>query len=187
MNRKFDEMTAELTGNPAMPGLVSDHARKTRIVNSLVEARIRKGMTQKAIAKGLGVSVSAVSRLEDMQDADVRLGDIVNYAGTMGVNVSILMEDAKLATTDRIKNCVVMIAHGLQHLTDLAKKSSDDQDIVDGIRKFRSEVLLNFLLRYNASGEGMPRFDFNSGADEDATDESDAMPEAAPALSPCFA
>ena len=96
-------MVAELADDPGAPERVEEQLRRTRIVRTLERERLRRNITQKDIAKSLGVSVSAVSRLEDMQDADIRLGDIVNYAGAIGLTVSLSMDDEKLPTTDRIK------------------------------------------------------------------------------------
>ena len=171
MNQKhltqIAQLAADLSGDASMAESVVKHDRATRFVSALADRRVSSGLTQKDIASRMGVSVSTISRLEDSCDADVRLGDLISYANAVGINVSLLMEDSSLPVAARIKNCVLLVSEGLQHLAQLASKSQGDRDIIDGINRFRGEVLYNFLLRFVESGVVMPRISF---APEDPDD-----------------
>lgn len=150
------ELAAELSGDASMPDRMVAHEKATRMVTLLADCRVRKGMTQKKVAERMGVSVSTVSRFEDSQDADIRMGELVAYAEAVGVNLSLIMEDSDIPTAARIKNCVMRISNDLHHLSHLAANSQGDQGIIDGIHRFRGEVLFNFLLHYEQSGTAMP-------------------------------
>lgn len=169
------QIAAELSGDPSMADEVTRHERAIRFVSALVDCRISKSLTQKDVASRMGVSASTVSRLEDSLDADVRFGDFISYANSVGVNVSVLMEDSSIPLAARIKNCVLQISCCLDHLTKLAANSHGDQSIIDGINRFRGEVLYNFLLRYVKSGFEMPRISFPPDVDESSVQGSSSF------------
>lgn len=178
MNQKhltqIAQLAADLSGDASMAESVVKHDRATRFVSALADRRVSSGLTQKDIASRMGVSVSTISRLEDSCDADVRLGDLISYANAVGINVSLLMEDSSLPVAARIKNCVLLVSEGLQHLAQLASKSQGDRDIIDGINRFRGEVLYNFLLRFVESGVVMPRISY---APEESDDSQSLSPD----------
>ena len=178
MNQKhltqIAQLAADLAGDPSMAESVVKHDRATRFVSALADRRVSSGLTQKDVASRMGVSVSTISRLEDSCDADVRLGDLISYANAVGINVSLLMEDSSLPVAARIKNCVLLVSDGLQHLAKLASQSQGDHDIIDGINRFRGEVLYNFLLRFVESGVVMPRISY---APEDSDDSQSLSPD----------
>lgn len=176
MNTKHPSNTAaiaaELTGIDSMPEQIAEHERATRLVSALSNTRVRKGLTQKAVAERMHVSVSTVSRFEDSRDSDVRFGDLVAYSAAVGVNLSVLMEDSGVPVAARIKNCVLLVSDGLRHLSRLAADSHGDRDMIDGINRFRGEVLYNFLVRYLETGDAMPRISFAPSSDDDLEDDS---------------
>lgn len=161
------QMLADLCGDETLSSAIEKDVRETQLITILMDARARKGLRQKDIAERMGVSVSTVSRMEDSCDADLRFGDILKYMKAIGLKMSMLMDDATDTTTLRIKNCVFMIEDLLRHLTSLARTCDDDPSIVEGISRFRGEVLYNFLMKYKATGEGFPVFktEDNSGPD----------------------
>jgi len=52
-------------------------AERSRMVRTLVEMRLQKGLTQKQIAEGMGVDQSKVSRLENGYDDELTFADAV--------------------------------------------------------------------------------------------------------------
>ena len=152
------EMAAGLLEDSTVQGEVNAHVAARRLVNRLVCERARRGLSQGEVAARMGVSVSKVSRLEDVQDDDLRLGDLRKYVQALGMNVSMLLSDDKLPAADRIKHCVFQIEDLLKQLTELARQYNDDKSIVDGILRFRGEVLFNFVMKYEQSGLDLPIF-----------------------------
>ena len=142
------KLAAKLAGDATIEQEVARHRQVTQLTTALEDFRVRKGLRQKDIAEKMGVSNSTVSRIEDSCDADLRLGDLTNYAAALGLNLSIFFEEPNLPAAEQIKHCVFKISELLEHLTELAKECDDDQAIVDGIMRFRGEVLFNFMERY---------------------------------------
>jgi hypothetical protein len=62
-----------------------------------------------------------------------------------------------MPTTSQIKHYIFEIEKLLTHLTSIAKTCDDDRQIVDGISRFRGEVLYNFIIKYMMSGKDFPK------------------------------
>lgn len=148
---------AELCDDDSIDRDVEARMSQTRFVAMLTEARARKGMTQKDIATKIGTSVSKVSRFEASNDDDVRIGDAKDYLNALDLEASIAFFDKSMPTTSQIKHYIFEIEKLLTHLTSIAKTCDDDRQIVDGISRFRGEVLYNFIIKYMMSGKDFPK------------------------------
>ena len=147
---------AELCGNDAIVKDVEENISKTRFVSALEAIRTRKGMTQKDVATKMGISVSKVSRFEASADDDLRIGDVKAYLQAIETDVSVALFDKSMPATNQIKHYIFEIERLLRHLTTIAKECGDDSSIVDGISRFRGEVLYNFIIKYVLSGKDFP-------------------------------
>ena len=148
---------AELCDDDSIVRDVEARMSQTRFVAMLTEARARKGMTQKDIAAKIGTSVSKVSRFEASKDDDLRIGDAKDYLNALDLEASIAFFDKSMPTTSQIKHYIFEIEKLLTHLTSIAKTCDDDRQIVDGISRFRGEVLYNFIIKYMMSGKDFPK------------------------------
>ena len=148
---------AELCDDDLIVWDVEARLSQTRFVAMLTEARARKGMTQKDIATKIGTSVSKVSRFEASKDDDLRIGDAKDYLNALDLEASIAFFDKSMPTTSQIKHYIFEIEKLLTHLTSIAKTCDDDRQIVDGISRFRGEVLYNFIIKYMMSGKDFPK------------------------------
>lgn len=148
---------AELCDDDSIVRDVEARMSQTRFVAMLTEARARKGMTQKDIATKIGTSVSKVSRFEASNDDDFRIGDAKDYLNALDLEASIAFFDKSMPTTSQIKHYIFEIEKLLTHLTSIAKTCDDDRQIVDGISRFRGEVLYNFIIKYMMSGKDFPK------------------------------
>lgn len=153
---------AELCGNDMIVKDVEENISKTKFVSALEGIRVRKGMTQKDVAAKMGISVSKVSRFEASADDDLRIGDVKAYMQAIETDVSVALFDKSMPATNQIKHYVFEIERLLRHLTTIAKECGDDSSIVDGISRFRGEVLYNFIIKYVLSGKDFP--DMAAGA-----------------------
>jgi transcriptional regulator with XRE-family HTH domain len=153
-------IAADLADDPTMADAYRAHVGATRIISDLVAARVRAGLSQRDLAKKLGVAPSTISRFEDRPDADLELGLLVHYAEAVGLATTLILDDGRQTDAAYIKSCVCTIQRLLKRLTDITRKYPDDADLCDGIAKFQAEVLLNFLVKYRESAD-IPRvFDF---------------------------
>lgn len=163
MNEKKElsaaNLLSDLVKDPAVESRIKENIEKTRMIDFLVAVRCKRGLSQSEVAKRMNVSVSKVSRFEASSDADLRMGELLSYVGAIGIKMSTLFTDDTLPIADRIKHCIFRVEEMLAHLTDLAKSCNDDKDIVNGIHRFRSEVLFNFLIKFKQTGEDFPVFE----------------------------
>lgn len=168
---------AELCDDDSIVRDVEARMSQTRFVAMLTEARARKGMTQKDIATKIGTSVSKVSRFEASNDDDLRIGDAKDYLNALDLEASIAFFDKSMPTTSQIKHYIFEIEKLLTHLTSIAKTCDDDRQIVDGISRFRGEVLYNFIIKYMMSGKDFPKL--KTANDRSSPKEEPAQKKAA--------
>lgn len=169
---------ADLCDDETIVRDVEARMSQTKFVAMLTEARARKGMTQKDVAQRIGTSVSKVSRFEASDDDDLRIGDAKDYLNALDIEASIAFFDKSMPTTNQIKHYIFEIEKLLTHLTTIAKTCDDDRSIVDGISRFRGEVLYNFLIKYVMSGKDFPKLqtaDDHSHSNEESVQKNNAI------------
>ena len=179
---------AELCEDDSIVRDVEARMSQTRFVAMLTEARARKGMTQKDVATKIGTSVSKVSRFEASNDDDLRIGDAKDYLNALDLEVSIAFFDKSMPTTSQIKHYIFEIEKLLTHLTSIAKDCDDDRSIVDGISRFRGEVLYNFIIKYVMSGKDFPKLQTandHSHSKEESAQKNNATNQGATLLMRC--
>lgn len=156
------EIAAYLADDPTIADDFRKHEAATRIVSDLILERMRQGMTQRDMARRMGVAPSTVSRFEDKPDEQLELGFLSRYANALGCRMAVVFDDMAQTDASRIKASVFAIQRQLGNLTRIARKYPDDEALCEGIAKFQAEVLLNFLVKYEESAD-IPRvFDFIS-------------------------
>lgn len=148
-------------GAEAKPAFVKEVVG-TRFVTALEQARLKAGLPEAEVARRMGVSRSKVSRMTATYDDNLTWGDIRAYAEAVGLSISVLFDTAD-DTATKIKHCVFEVGRMLAHLVDLAKESKEDPAIIEGIDRFHREVLLNMLIRIDASYRDLPRLQTHPG------------------------
>ena len=138
-------LAASLTGDPEAAARVAAHQAETRFVRTLIDMRVEKKLTQRDLAKKMGVGPSKVCRLEACSDRDLNLGDVMLYSKALGVNMSVLFDDPSLPAADRIKHHVFAVHDLLEQLMKLAHQVGGDDSICAKIKQFYGEVLFNFM------------------------------------------
>lgn len=164
-------MAADLLDDPTVEKGIEEHLARRQMMNCLVAERAKANLTLTEVAKRMGVSVSKVSRLEGLEDNAISLGDLKAYSKAIHMKMSLLFANDKVPVADRIKHYVFRIEDMLNHLTALAQSCVDDRTIVDGITRFRAEVLYNFLVKFKETGENLPVFSTEESSNEVAHDE----------------
>jgi len=80
---------AEAMGTPEIASeLVEEHAA-TRIADYFNAERERQGLSQRDVARRMGVSASKICRFEDSYDRDLNYADIDAYAKALGVELKV--------------------------------------------------------------------------------------------------
>jgi transcriptional regulator with XRE-family HTH domain len=138
-------LAARLTGDPEAVVRVAAHQAETRFVWTLIAMRVAKKLSQRDLAKKMGVSPSKVCRMEAGSDQDLNLGDVMLYAKALGVSMSVLFDDPALPAAERIKHHVFAVHDLLEQLMELARHVGGDDTISAKIKQFYGEVLFNFM------------------------------------------
>ncbi len=149
-------LAASLTGNPEAAKRVTAHQAETRFVRALIDMRVAKKLSQRELAKRMGVSPSKVCRLESSRDEALNLGDVFLYLKALGMTMSVMFDDPALPAADRIKHYVFAVHSQLEQLQKLACQIGGEDAISEKIKQFYGEVLFNFVLRLGDSYSKLP-------------------------------
>jgi len=114
---------------------------ETAVTLHLARLRQMKGITQEKMAELIGVTQSAVSKIESGADDDLTLGIIKQYA--KATKISFGMEIGKRPThVEAVKTNVSRMKY---HLEALAKIANQHEELQNDIEAFFSEALNNIL------------------------------------------
>ena len=78
------ELVTAVTGDTKIAEEMARQEKERELIHSLMLARVARNLTQGDIARRLGVSVSTVSRMENSTDAELRIGEILDYVRALG-------------------------------------------------------------------------------------------------------
>jgi len=145
------EAFAALGGNEHHKERIQDEVDRSRLVDSLIQMRLRKGISQKQLAERMKCTPSKISRLEAGSDAALKIGDLRDYVLGLNIGMAIIFEDQDLPVAEQIKQHVFSIHDKLERLVKIAATSDGDKEIIDKINQFYKEVLFNFMTRFQAS------------------------------------
>jgi transcriptional regulator with XRE-family HTH domain len=128
---------------------VSDEVQKhfkeivnaTRVVHQLAHLRHIAGLTQEEMAEKLGISQSAVSKLETGRDEDLTLAQIREYAKVSGQRICIVF-GKPLQHVEAVKICANGMRHHLSALASIAHKG---EEMEKEIQAFFGEAFFNIL------------------------------------------
>jgi len=121
-----DDLVTDLLGEKDASAFVvgmHKHRMATATISELVLNRVKQGLTQREVARRMGVSPSKVCRMEDSVDADLSYDDIQKYSDAIGLRPTIVFE-MKDQPRD-ISSFVYSIGTQLEQLKGLLPSSSD--------------------------------------------------------------
>ena len=145
------DAAAYLAGDEKVKQQVDEEICCSQLVNTLLQLRIEKGISQKELAKRIGCDPSKISRLEAGNDLQLRMGDVMQYLSALNVKMNMVVEDTSLPVAEQIKQHVFLIHEKLEQLVKLGKQVDGDEVIINKIHVFCSEVLFNFLSQFGDS------------------------------------
>lgn len=131
---------------------VKELENETRVALQLAKLRQAAGITQEEMAKNLGVTQSAISKLEGGIDADITLGEIKGYARAMQQRIGVVF-GKPLTHVESVKCHALSIRH---HLEGLAKIADRDEEMQTHIQAFFGEAFFNILTILAECGEKLP-------------------------------
>lgn len=144
--KDYAAKVAAAMGTPEIADeLVTEH-QATGIADYLCNERNRQGLSQRDVAKRMGVSASKICRIEDSYDRDLAYADIMAYAAALGVKPQLAFENPNASLAERSEGLVYRIADLLQKLRKLLPESGLRQDAIDD---FSGRVLFPVLQQFH--------------------------------------
>jgi len=159
MSKKFKSAAAAaafLAEDPKVEDRVNDEIKHSKVVSSLLQMRVDKGLTQEQIAKAMGCDDSVISRIESGNDRQLKWADIAGYCHALKIGMTVVFSDHSLPAAERIRQCVFKIHQDLEHLARLAKEAGAEDKIAIEINRFYREVLFNFLVGFQKNHGMLP-------------------------------
>jgi len=126
---------------------------RRKLIKQLLAMRAAKGMSQKDVAAKMCCTQSRVSKLENANDDDVRLGDLRGYADVVGCELIAWPMPQDMTPVDKVK----CHTHAIKkHMDDLAQLARADDKIAEGVARFFYELFVNFTLMLRHSSQDFP-------------------------------
>jgi transcriptional regulator with XRE-family HTH domain len=136
---------------------VKEMERETRVVLQLARLRQAAGITQEEMAKAMGVTQSAISKLESGTDLDVTLREIRDYARVTDQRIGLVF-GKPASHVESVKCHALAIRHHLESLATIANRNDELEKDIQG---FFGEAFFNILTILAECGDKLP----NNGRD----------------------
>jgi len=128
--------------------------KDTRISRALIQSRAKAGLTQADVAEVMGCSQSAVSKLENSSDGELKVSEIACYMRATNDTIAICYGKPP-TLAERIKGHVMGLKADLDGLADLAEKN-EDSELRAKIDQFFGEASYNMLMVLLSSANRFP-------------------------------
>jgi transcriptional regulator with XRE-family HTH domain len=148
-----EEMAAATIPNAEFNKELNRQLTARSVANHLVALRGAKGLSQQDVADRMDCSQSRISKMEQTDDEDLRLGDVARYLNAVEYTLHIGMTERRQPLVDQVKYHVFAIRQALRRLIKLAHV---DEDIARGVAGFFGEACYNFIIMMQKSAEEMP-------------------------------
>lgn len=137
---------------PAVQKALAEIENQTRLVAKLALLRQQAGLTQTEMAKRMGVTQSAVSKLESGADDDLTVRELREYARQTQQRIG-LMFGRPINHVEAVKLHAFQIRAHLTALAGLAQKHSELEQAIQG---FFGEAFFNILTILSECQQQMP-------------------------------
>lgn len=156
MGRRYDSVEAMVhaTMDKEFATRFSEQVRRRYFVKRLVGLRMARSLSQADMTKHLGCTQGRVSKLENSNDDDLRLGNLRRYADALDMDVQIVLARKKLRLTDKIKLHALAIKNLLEKLVGLAHLGDE---FARAIAQFHGEAFFNLVRIVKQSADELPR------------------------------
>lgn len=153
--RKYTSVADLMRGEGVSRGIqkkVKELEGETRVADHLAQLRQAAGITQEEMAKLLGVTQSAISKLESAKDVDLTLGEIQGYARATDQRIGLAF--GKPLTHVQSVKCHAMAMK--QDLEGLAQIANRHDELEKDIQGFFGEAFFNILTILAECSEKLP-------------------------------
>ncbi len=153
--RKYGSVADLMRGegvSQEVQGKVKDLENETRVVLHLAKLRQAAGITQEEMAKHLGVTQSAISKLESGTDSEVTLREIREYARATDQRIGVMF--GKPFTHVESVKCHALAIKS--HLECLAQIANRHDELEKEIQAFFGQAFFNILTILAECGDKLP-------------------------------
>ena len=148
------ELVRDLSEDRSFADEFERHVSQRRIVKDLFALRTTRGLSQKDIAEKLRCTQSRISKLENGNDDDLRLGDLRDYLDAIELSVNLVVTPKNDTAVNLVKHHAFCIREIMKRLTDLAQ---GDEKIAKGVADFHGEAFFNLVKMLGDSARQLPR------------------------------
>jgi transcriptional regulator with XRE-family HTH domain len=134
------EMVKDISSNSELADSVAKEIRNRRMAKFLFSQRCKHNLTQKQMAEKIECSQSRVSKIENSYDRDISVGDLLDYAKALDLQLEMGFRHHSARIVDLIKYHAFKIKAYLNQLATLAQ---DDEEMGKGVAKFHLEAKHN--------------------------------------------
>lgn len=128
-NGKYESVTSMMQGQGIPKNVQSKFAHlisESHIATQMAQLRHRAGITQKQMADALGITQSAISKLEAGRDNDITLNQIKEYARITGDRINLLF-GKPFSHSEAVKLHADGLKYRLEKLADIASQNEEFQ------------------------------------------------------------
>ena len=150
--KSVDDLMPDCDLSPEVQAEGKATSEARRLTLQLAVMRTKAGVTQADMAKRLGCTQGAVSKLENGLDEDVTVKQLRIYAEVTKTNLGFAVGRPP-NHVEAIKLCALGIR---RHMKELAKLAHHDENIERGIQAFFGEAFFNILEFLSECQQDMP-------------------------------
>ncbi len=136
----MSEMIKDMSSDSAFASTVVKEIENKRMGKFLFSQRCRHNLTQKQMAAKIGCSQGRVSKIENSYDRDISVGDLLDYAKALDLELEMGYRHRSARIVDLIKYHAFKIKHYLNQLATLAQ---NDEEMERGVARFHLEAKHN--------------------------------------------
>lgn len=133
-------MIKDMSADSDFANTVSKEIENKRMGKFLFAQRCKHSLTQKQLAEKIGCSQGRVSKIENSYDRDISIGDLLDYAKALDLQLEMGYRHHSARIVDLIKYHAFKIKH---YLNQLAIMSQNDEEMEKGVAKFHLEAKHN--------------------------------------------
>jgi transcriptional regulator with XRE-family HTH domain len=147
------DMVRSLSEDRAFADEFEKRLSRRQLIKILTILRSRANLSQQELAEKLKCTQSKVSKLESSDDADIRFGDLVNYAEAVDHKMRIFLMPKGQTIVAEVKMHAFAIKHLLHRLVQLA---GDDKEMAKGVARFLDEAAFNLIRFVEIAASKLP-------------------------------
>jgi predicted XRE-type DNA-binding protein len=148
-----EELVREMAPDKEFVAEFENRVERRKLIEHLLVMRAVAGLSQGDIAQKLDCTQSRVSKLESLDDDDMRLGDLRRYADAVGWTFVAGFVPRDMKPVDKVRCHVFQIK---KHMDDLARLARADSKIAEGVGGFFCELFVNFVRLLGDSAKLLP-------------------------------